>query len=237
MSSIHPAVVIDSAPSPRAWLIEAWAVMRNAPLPALLLPFLAMLFEGVLQLLPGWGVLLSKLLTPLVSALALIALHGRVETGTLRPRAVLRAWLATRSVWPVVIAASFSVFVTQVLAAAVLAGGDAAMALAHGAGQRLLPVGAQRIGLIMASGVIATVPWLFLFPALLLQRLPLRDAWRYNVRALRRQALPVACFTLLSACGLYQAVQSIALLFFYIPLMSLLMYSGWRVVVRDVAGA
>lgn len=57
-------------PASRAalWLRDAWRVYRRAPVRILLLSLLPIAFEALCQAVPGAGVLLSKALTPLVSA-------------------------------------------------------------------------------------------------------------------------------------------------------------------------
>ena len=122
----HPA-----RPQPRGpgrawyWLRQGLGLWRGAVWQGLLLALLPLVFEGLLQWLPMVGLVLSKLLTPLVAALTLWWLHRRCQRAGSLPVYGLPGW----PVAVTVMLLGLFVFAWQLVVLALLAGPDSALSL------------------------------------------------------------------------------------------------------------
>lgn len=175
----------------RHWLGTAWIVFRRAPLRIGLLAFVPVLFEGLCQLLPDVGIVLSKLLTPLAGALALVLLDRRVRHGVFEVRGALRLWGARLPALPGVVALCAGVFLVQLGVVAVLAGPDQAVAIATGA-MHELRMSRVQIGLMLAAGLVPGLALLTVMPRVVLDARGVAAAMADNAQALRRAWKPVA---------------------------------------------
>lgn len=191
----HPA-----RPQPRGpgrawyWLRQGLGLWRGAVWQGLLLALLPLVFEGLLQWLPMVGLVLSKLLTPLVAALTLWWLHRRCQRAGSLPVYGLPGW----PVAVTVMLLGLFVFAWQLVVLALLAGPDSALSLLHGdvavlAGLR------WPLALMLASGILpAALLWL-MSTNMVLAGQPLRAAWCWNWRALQRYWQPLLVWHLLLA--------------------------------------
>ncbi|WP_313204018.1 hypothetical protein [Stenotrophomonas sp.] len=176
-------------------------MLRRAPLRLFLLALLPMLVELVLQLgVPVAGVVVSKLVVPLVSMWALLMLDSSVRTGRFAPLQAGRRLRERPATVAVLALLSAVVFTGQVAMAGVLAGPAAAGAFALGDSAVLATtVTRLQIALVLASGLPLGVLLLTTLPRALLDGIPARAALRDNLRLLREGWRPLGAYLLLNA--------------------------------------
>lgn len=231
MNSIASPVPPVSNPIHKAgligWSIGAWRVLRNAPVRIVLLAWLPILFEGVVQLLPGSGIVLSKLLTPLVSCWVLVMLHALCTQGRFAPSAAVAVCRARWRGLMAVVLLAFMTFAFQMLVAGVMAGPGQATALALGDIGRLSLERAQLAG-ILAVGIVPAMALMFVMPLLMLDGMGLTRALRDNVRAIALHRGSVSGLTVLLASGVAAAVYWPLVLLPLSPAMLCIGYSAYR---------
>ncbi len=183
------------------WLMLSAGMLRRAPLRLFVLALLPMLVELVLQLgVPAAGVVLSKLVVPLVSMWALLMLDQFVRGGRFAPLQAGRRLRARPATVAVLALLSAVVFAGQVAMAGVLAGPAAAGAFALGDRAVLATtVTRLQIALVLASGLPLGTLLLTTLPRALLDGMPVRAALRDNLRLLREGWRPLGAYLLLNA--------------------------------------
>ncbi|HYQ22728.1 hypothetical protein [Stenotrophomonas sp.] len=183
------------------WLASSARMLRKAPLRLLLLALLPMLVEIALQLgVPAAGVVLSKLVVPLVSMWALLMLDAFVRGGRFGPLQACRRLCARPASAIALALLSALVFASQVAMAGVLAGPAAAAAFALGDSAVLATtVTRLQIALVLASGLPLGMLLLTTMPRALLDGIPVPAALRDNLRLLRDGWRPLGAYLLLNA--------------------------------------
>ncbi|WP_313418831.1 hypothetical protein [Stenotrophomonas sp.] len=212
------------------WLARSAGMLRRAPLRLFLLALLPMLVELVLQLgVPVAGVVVSKLVVPLVSMWALLMLDQFVRGGRFAPLQAGRRLRARPATVAVLALLSAVVFAGQVAMAGVLAGPAAAGAFALGDSAVLAAtVTRLQIALVLASGLPLGMLLLTTVPRALLDGMPVLVALRDNLRLLREAWRPLCAYLLLNAVLLFALPYQPYLL---LPLLLLGYVSYW--VYRD----
>lgn len=202
------AAPLSSSPVPTAraglWLREGWRLFRHAPVRITLLSITPVLFEALCQALPGAGILLSKLLTPCVSVLALLMLDQRIRYGAFAPSRAFAVWRTRLRALPGLGLACLVVFGFQVALAATLAGHAQALALALGDMQSLA-MSRPQMALVLASGMLPGLALLYVIPRVALDGVGIRAALGDNARMLMltwRPALLLSLATALLVGGL-----------------------------------
>lgn len=104
-----PAVMLPLSPAARAlrWYREALRLWRRTPFLLVALCLTRLLVEGLLQLIPWGGVVISKLVVPMLAAGVWLGLEQLQHGGRLRFACLWAAWRQPR--WPVLWAVSGSV--------------------------------------------------------------------------------------------------------------------------------
>lgn len=186
------------------WLRGGWQLFRRAPVRIMMLSLMPIVFEALCQAVPGAGILLSKLLTPLLSALALLMLDQRIRHGAFGVPAAIATW---RSRLPSLLGlgvACLVVFVFQMALAAALAGPAQAMALALG-DMAALRMSRPQMALVLASGMLPGLALLYVIPRVALDGVGILAALGDNARMLMltwRPALLLSLATALLVGGL-----------------------------------
>lgn len=210
-----------------AWMRGAWRLFRLAPLAIFALSLLPILVEAALQLLPGIGIVLSKLLTPLASAWVLVMIDNRARAGAFAPRWAAQRWCTRLP--QIVLAAVLlgGVFAFQMLTAALIGGSEQAIAFALGDIERLTLSRAE-VAAVLASGVIPGSLVLFVVPRVVLDG---NDVWPAIVESLGlavRYWRPVAMFAALSAALIASVLWVPMLLLAFLPLAGCAGYAMYR---------
>ena len=182
-------LAIHQLPGPgRAWywLRQGVGLWHAAIWHGLLLALLPLICEGLLQLLPVVGVLVSKLVTPLLGALTLWWLHRRCQrAGGLVVRG-LPGWPAAA----VVVLLGLSVFAWQLAVLALLAGAGTALSLLQGDAATLAGL-RWPLALMLSSGMVPAALLGLMSMSMVLTGQPLAAAWRWNWCVLQRHWRPV----------------------------------------------
>ena len=202
----------------------------------LLLALVPIVFEALVQLTPSAGVVLSKLLTPAVSAWVLVMLDYKLRRHRFSPG--IAGWqtvLRWRQVAGLVLA-SLVVFAVQVAMATLI--GSPAQAVALAAGD-VAGIGFSRVELagILASGA---APMLFLFfvgPRMMLDGLRLWPAVVENARLLKRCWQPMVSYSLVMALMLAGLTWMPLLLLVFLPAGLCIGYAAYRDVFDPVPEA
>lgn len=219
-----------------AWCAAGWRIYREAPVRILLLALAPIVFEALVQLTPSAGIVLSKLLTPAVSAWVLVMLDCKLRRHGFSPgmtgRQIVLRW---RQVAGLALA-SLLVFSVQVAMAALIGSPAQAGALAAG---DIAGIGLSKVQLagVLASGA---VPMLFLFfvgPRMILDGLRLWSAVVENARLLKRCWQPMVFYSLLMALMLAGLTWMPLLLLVFLPAGLCIGYAAYRDVFDRVQGA
>lgn len=168
------------------WFRQGLGLWRAAVWQGLLLALLPLIFEGLLQWLPVVGVVLSKLLTPLLAALALWWLHRRCQRAGRLPVYGLPAW-------PVAVAVTLLglfVFAWQTAVLALLAGPGSALSLLQGDMAALTGL-RWPLALMLASGMLPAALLGLMSTHMVLAGQTLRSAWYWNWQVLQRYWQPL----------------------------------------------
>lgn len=209
------------------WLIDAWRLIRLAPLRIVLLSLLPILVEGLVQFMPIIGIALSKLLTPLASAWALTLLDNKARDDRFATARASGLWFSRlASLLPVSLVCA-GVFMFQLGVAAAFAGNGQAFALAAGDIANL-HLGRTAIGLILASGMLPAALLLFLMPRVLLDGVGFAQGLRDSLRGVARYWRPVALLAALNAVSIVAAVWFPPLLLILLPFGMLSGYTSYR---------
>ncbi len=209
------------------WLVDAWRLFRRAPVRMFLLSLLPMAVEALIQMMPGAGIVLSKLLTPLASAWVLALLHNKAGVGCFAAAAASGLWVSRLAPLLLVSLLFAGVFVFQLLVAAALGGVDQALALASGDIANLR-FNRLELGCILASGMLPGALLMFLMPRVLIDGIGAGRALVESAHCAVRYWRPVAMVTPLAA-GLLGAVLWLPpLLLVLLPFAMLVGYTSYR---------
>lgn len=209
------------------WLADAWCLFRRAPLRIFLLSLLPLIVEALIQLVPEFGVVASKLLTPLASAWVLALVHCRARDGIFAPARASSVWVSRLVPLLAVALASASVFAFQSLVATALGGVEQAFALASGDFGKL---GFSRfeLAVVLASGMLPGSLLMFLMPRVLLDGVGVGRALGESASCVLRYWRPVAMFSLLVAGMAAGSLWLPVVLLVFVPLFTLIGYSSYR---------
>ncbi|WCE05086.1 hypothetical protein [Pseudoxanthomonas sp. JBR18] len=194
-------------------------MFRAVPLRWMALCLCPMLVEAVLQVgVPVAGVVVSKLLVPMVSVWWLVTTDQRVRSGRFAMGLALRRTLALRNTLILVALMSACVFVLQVLLAWGLAGGPAARLLLTadpGVGQAF---SRAQVACVLGSGTIPAMLLFFTVPRMVLDGMPAGMALGENLRLLRTGWRPLTVSLLVSCALVVGFVYQPWLLLLVLPL-------------------
>ncbi|MEN1942081.1 hypothetical protein WCE41_13535 [Luteimonas sp. MJ246] len=210
-----------------AWCAQAWRIYRVAPLRILLLALAPVVFEGLVQLTPSAGIVLSKLLTPAVSAWVLVMLDCKLRRHGFSPGA--SGW-QTASRWRQVAGLTLVgllVFSVQMAMAALIGSPAQAMALAVG---DIAGIGFSRMEMagVLASGAAPMLLLFFVGPRMMLDGLRLWPAVLENARLLQRCWQPMVFYSLVMALMLAGLTWMPLLLLVFLPAGLCIGYAAYR---------
>lgn len=225
---VHDA---DDRAQLRDWLRDGVAVWRAHPFGVLGLALAPIVFEGLCQLVPGAGIVVSKLLTPLVGAWALAALDTRSRRGSYSPSVALRQVMDRARPLLGIAGIALGLFALQCAVAALLGGPSQAAALAGG-DVTAITLGRIDFALVLASAVLPATALMFVSPRVVLDGMDLRAALADNSRLVRRHASAVLVLGLLTALLVGSVVFAPWLLLLLLPLHLCIGYAAYRDVDR-----
>lgn len=226
-----PVSTPDRRARMRDWLRDGARLWRAHPFGVLGLALAPIVFEALCQLVPGAGIVASKLLTPFASAWALVMLDGRVRRGAYAPVASGRHVIRRAPALLGLIAVALGVFAFQCAVAALLGGPAQAVALASG-DLAALTLDRTQFALVLASGALPGMALMFAFPRVLLDAMDARAALVDNARLVRRHARAAIAIGLLSAVLVGGMVFAPWLLLFLLPMALCTGYAAYRDVDR-----
>ena len=180
------------------WCMRGWRIFRLAPVRIFLLALVPVVAEGLIQLAPGMGVAVSKILTPVVGAWVLLMLDHKVRDALFGPGMAVREVGLRWNRVAVIALVSLAVFGFQVLVAAIVGNQEQAVAFATGDIAGIAYSRAELAG-ILTSGLLPMLLLFFVVPRMLLDGLSLRPAFVENARLLMHYWRPIALYTLGSA--------------------------------------
>lgn len=213
------------------WLRDGARLWRAHPIGVLGLALAPIVFEALCQLVPGTGIVASKLLTPFTSAWALVMLDARVRRGAYAPIASGRHMIRRAPALSGLIVVALGVFAFQCAVAAALGGAAQGIALASG-DLAALTFDRTQFALVLASGALPGMALMFAFPRVLFDAMDVRAALIDNARLLRRHARAAASISLLGAAFVGGAVFAPWLLLFLLPMGLCTGYAAYRDVDR-----
>lgn len=201
------------------WCALAWGMFRKAPLRLMGLCLLPMLVELVLQVsIPVAGIVLSKLLVPMVSVWLLLAIDQRVRGGRFAMGRAAARTLRLRGTLVQVALLSASVFGFQMLVAGALAGPAAALGMVVLDPAALAQVTRAQLACVLASGLLPAMLLFFTIPRMVLDRLALGEALRENSAMLGHGWRPLLVYLLVSLALVAGFVYQPLLLVVVMPL-------------------
>ncbi len=197
------------------WLGQGWRLLWRAPLRLILLSLAPFVAEFLLQLIPGAGIVASKLIVPIVQAGVWVGLDGMFHGRPLRVaclgegfRRERLAPLAGLSLWFLI------VFATQLLVVAAVFGPEVSGALLLGHVHRELA--GPAILLVVLPGLVPGTFVMLSTPLVLFDHLGPTRAVARSVRLVLASPAAFALFTLLTGIML-----GLALLARAVPLLVL----------------
>lgn len=141
------------------WWRLALGLIAKAPASMMLLPFLPLAGELLLQRLPGAGVPLSKLTIPVLTAWVVLMIDNKVRLGITQPARALTRLRDRPSSMLGLALLGVLVFALQCLTAWLLSDADTVLALVTGRFDAI-DLDRAQLGLVLASGAL---PSFFLF--------------------------------------------------------------------------
>ncbi|ANB17321.1 hypothetical protein [Dokdonella koreensis] len=209
------------------WLRHAGTLFRRAPLRFWLLALLPIVVEGLVQLLPTFGVVASKLLTPLASAWVLLMVDRRVRAGTFAPAAAARtAW---GRAWSILLLAAVAVlaFAFQVGVAFLLGGAAQAGALATG-NLAAITFTRGQLAAVLVSGLLPAAFMFFAAPRVVIDGLGVGAALVENARRLALLWRPVLAYTVAMGALIAGMLWQPWLLLVLLPFGVYVSYAAYR---------
>ncbi len=210
------------------WLVGAGRILRHAPARLLLLPFLPLMIELLVQQVPVWGVLLSKLYVPIVGAWLLLMVHGRVQGEGFAPWRRLVQLIQRRHAVVTLALIGVGAFGVQCLVASALAGPSAAIGLASNDPLAVAALGRSGLAITLASGAVPMSVLFFVCPHLILSGRGVGASIREGLAKLRAWWPPVLVIMVISAVLLMAVLWQPAILLIMVPLSFLVGYAAYR---------
>lgn len=209
------------------WMAWAWRLFRSAPVRFMGLALLPVVAEAIVQLIPVVGIVLSKMLTPLVFAWVLAMVDSKVRIDAFAPgHAVGRVgqrWVRLLALALVM----FCVFLLQLLVTALIGGWEQALALGAG-DMSTLHLSRRDLAWILASGVLPGALLMFAMPRVLLDDTGVVQGLRDSVQQVGVHWRPVLCFALLSTALVFALPWAPWLLLLFLPLAQYVGYAAYR---------
>jgi hypothetical protein len=200
------------------WCVQAWLMLRRAPVRFALLCLVPMLAEVVIQLsIPVAGVVASKLLVPLFSATCLLLTDQKARQGSFGTGQALRRLAAVRGRLAWVAVASALVFAWQVLVAWAIAGPAAAQALVVFDPATAGRLGRGTVAVVLASGMLPAALLVTTIPRIVLDGVAPIEALRGNLQWAGRAWRPLAVYLLACAALVAGVVHAAWLLLVLLP--------------------
>ena len=209
------------------WMRGGWRLFRSAPSRIFALSLFPILVEAAVQVVPDAGIVVSKLLTPLVSAWILIMLDRKARSGRFVPAQTVRLWWDRLPQLLLLSLLLAGVFVFQLLVTVAIGGTEQALALASG-NLDAIDLSRSQLAAILASGVVPAVPLMFVGPRVALDGIDVADAVIESLHQVVLYWRPVALFTLLSALLVASAVWTPLVLLIVLPFATCAGYAAYR---------
>lgn len=210
------------------WLADAGRILRRAPVRLVLLPFLPLMIEILIQLVPAVGIALSKVITPVFGAWILLMTHDRIQHGAFAPGRNLGRLVARRHAVLALAIIGVAVFGMQCLVAMALGGPAAAMGLIANDPIAIAALGSAGLAVTLASAALPMAVLFFVFPHLILSGRPVGAALQEGVTPLRTWWPPVIVIMAISGLLLAMALTQPAALLVLVPVGFLVGYAGYR---------
>lgn len=219
------------------WCGGAWRLLRRAPLRLILLALAPIVVEGLLQLMPIFGVVLSKLLVPVIMAWALIMIDRKARADRFAPADAGRRLRARWKQLIVLALVSATVFAFQVVVALWIGGGSQALAFVLGDMAGVLRYSRMELAGILASGQVLVAFLFFVAPRVLLDGLGVGSAIVENARQLLRCWRPILLFTAAMSAMIAGFLWMPLLLLVLLPASTYIAYAAYRDVFDHPAAA
>lgn len=201
-SQTLPSTTDDRVPTRRLWhwCVLAARMLRRAPLRLGGLVLLPMLVEAVLQVgIPLAGMVASKLLVPLVSMWALVAVDQFCRSGRFAPAQAARRLGDNIGNVLLLAVLTAGVFVFQLGVTGLLTGTTGVLALLSGDAEAMAALHHAQLAIILASGVLPGLLLFFTAPRVLLDARGIGAALVDNLQEILRSWRPVLLLTALMA--------------------------------------
>ena len=212
-----------------AWFEEAMRLFKRAPLIWCVLGFVVIAAELLLQLIPGVGAAIAKVVVPVIECGLLIGAVAVDRGAPLSIRVAVAAFGARAAALAAIVVSALLIFGVEALAAYNFAGVNL---LEAGTDEPML--GMAALAVIFAAGTVVSLPLLFVPFAALFDDASFIRAFASSIHAFALNVLPLLVFGALSL-----VLVLIGLLCFgfgliaVIPLVSAASYAAWK----DIYGA
>ena len=207
-----------------AWYEEAMRLFKLAPVTWCALGFITLTADLVLQLVPGIGIAVSKVIVPLVECGMLIGAAALDRGQPLLLRYCLTAFGARPGAVAAIVIGALAVFAAEALAVYFLAGANLLAPDPDGGDLSSLTV----IGTVV-TGALVSLPVVFVPFAALLTDASFPDAFGSSLRAFALNLAPLLLFAaiavVLVALGLLLLGVGLIAVF---PLLSAASYAAWK---------
>ena len=206
-----------------AWYEEAMRLFKRAPLNWCLLGLITLTAEIALQLIPGIGTAMAKVVVPVVECGMLVGAAAVDRGSPLELRYAVAAFAARPGALAAIVISALLVFGAEALTGYAVAGVNV---LATGGEEDLA---APTLAAMFSIGTLASLPVLFVPFAALFDHAPFGRAFATSARGFAINVLPLLVFgalaLILIAVGLLTfGVGLIAVL----PLLSAASYAAWK---------
>lgn len=212
-----------------AWFEEAMRLFKRAPLRWCVLGFIVVASQLLLDLIPGIGAAIAKVVVPVIECGLLIGAVAVDRGAALSIRVVLVPFGARPVALAAIVVAALLIFAVEALAAYQFAGVNL---LESGADEPMLGMAALTI--IFVAGTVVSLPLMFVPFAVLFDEASFIRGFTTSMHAFALNVLPLLVFGALSL-----VLVVIGLLCFgfgliaVIPLVSAASYAAWK----DIYGA
>jgi hypothetical protein len=207
-----------------AWYEDAMRLFKLAPISWCALGFITLAADFGLQLLPGIGIAVSKVIVPLVECGMLIGAAALDRGQPLSLRYSLTAFGARPGAVAAIVISALAVFAAEALAAYFLA--DANLLVADSESVELSTPAV--IGTVIISA-LASLPVAFVPFAVLFSGASFVDAFATSVRAFALNLAPLLIFAALAAVLVALGLMLLGVgLIAVFPLLSAASYAAWK---------
>ena len=207
-----------------AWFEEAMRLFKRAPLMWCVLGFIVVAAQLLLDLIPGIGAPIAKVVVPVIECGLLIGAVAVDRGAPLSLRVALAPFGARPAALAAIVVSALLIFAVEALAAYQFAGVNL---LESGADEPMLGMAALTI--IFVAGTVVSLPLMFVPFAALFDEASFTRAFASSIQAFALNVLPLLIFGALSL-----VLVIIGLLCFgfgliaVIPLVSAASYAAWK---------